>query len=450
MTARSDSPAVSQVRNDGHDPLAWCWAVVLAFLALALNRLTIPSKPFFDEVHYLPAARAILALSQPLNTEHPLLGKELIALGIALLGDGPLGWRLPATLATTAGLFAMMRAVWWTTRSAAATLLTGAFLATDFTLLVTARIAMLDAFMLGFAAIALWLCARAVARPAPNSTASARRDLALAGIALGASLASKWSGVTLLMLPGLAFAVARFVALEGRRSSWLITREAAPIPGISLLEAALWLGLLPLAVYFATFAPALMYDIGPIPLSDLPALQMRMASLQSSVVQGHPYQSQWWQWVSNLRPIWYLYEQADGAQRGVLLLGNPLTMLAGLPALALCAVWGAPGRLGAEVAPRLRTGMLACAIGYAASLGLWLFADKPIQFYYHYLLPSLFLCAALSMVLAHYWENGRRWPALATLGGALALFGWFYPILTAGALAGEQSFLDYAWLGSWR
>ena len=446
MPARSDPQPAS--RNA--DPLAWCWAITLAFLALALHRLTIPSQPYFDEVHYLPAARAILALSQPLNTEHPLLGKELIALGIWLLGDGPLGWRLPAALATTAGLFASMRGVWWTTRSAPATLLTGALLATNFTLLVTARIAMLDAFMLGFAAVALWLCARAVARPGHALPAQARRDLALAGLALGASLASKWSGATVLMLPGLAFAVARLVALEDRRSSWFTARNAAPIPGISLIEAALWLGALPLAVYFASFAPALLYDIGAIPLSDLLALQFRMADLQSSVVQTHPYQSQWWQWAANLRPIWYLYEPADGAQRGVLLLGNPLTMLAGLPALAVCAWWGVPRKAGACVAPGMRAAMLGCVIGYAASMGLWLFADKPVQFYYHYLLPGMFLSVALALVLAQLWESGRRWPALAVLAGALGFFAWFYPILTAAALAGEQSFLDYAWLASWR
>ena len=440
MTVRSDSPAVSR------DPLVWCWGIAGLFLALALNRLTIPAQPYFDEVHYLPAARAILALSQPLNTEHPLLGKELIALGIALLGDGPLGWRLPGALATTAGLFASMRAVWWTTRSPPATLLAGALLATNFTLLVTARIAMLDAFMLGFAAVALWLCARAVRCPDHGSASWARRNLALAGVALGASLASKWSGATLLMLPGLGFAIARLIALRGSPGRWLTARDAAPIPGISLSEAMLWLGALPLAVYFASFAPALLYDIGAIPLSDLFALQFRMASLQSSVVQTHPYQSQLWQWLLNLRPIWYLYEQADGAQRGVLLLGNPLTMLAGLPALAICAWWGLKGC----IAPGMRAGMLACVAGFAASLGLWLFAAKPVQFYYHYLLPGMFVSIALALVLAQMWEAGRRWPALAMLAGALGFFAWFYPILTAAALAGEQSFLDYAWLGTWR
>ena len=84
----SEAPARS------NDPIGWTVALTAAFLALCLLRLTIPSTPYFDEVHYLPAARALLELSHLANPEHPPLGKELIALGIALFGDRPLGWRI--------------------------------------------------------------------------------------------------------------------------------------------------------------------------------------------------------------------------------------------------------------------------------------------------------------------------------------------------------------------
>ncbi|MET0180771.1 MAG: phospholipid carrier-dependent glycosyltransferase [Novosphingobium sp.] len=432
MIARSDRSAASR------DPLAWCWAITAAFLALSLHRLGLPSKPYFDEVHYLPAARALLALGAPLNTEHPMLGKELIALGIAVLGDNPWGWRLPAALAGAGALFAAMRALWWASLSRAATLLFGVLLATDFVLLVTARIAMLDAFMLAFAMTALWLCARAVRRSDP---ARAERDLALAGVALGLSLASKWSGASVAILPGLAFAAVRWHTLRGRRSAWLTARDAAPVPGVALIDAAVWLGLVPLVVYFASFAPALSLREGAILIADLPALQLRMAELQSSVVQPHPYQSRWWQWLLDLRPIWYLYEVADGAQRGVLFLGNPLTMLAGLPALGAAFAWGLARR---------EPAMIAVAVLWAASFGMWLVANKPVQFYYHYLLPSGFLIAALALVLGRWWERGRRWPGLAMAVGSTALFAYFYPILTAAPLADEQAFLAYAWLDSWR
>ena len=106
----------------------------------------------------------------------------------------------------------------------------------------------------------------------------------------------------------------------------------------------------------------------------------------------------------------------------------------------------------AGVHGRCRGGYAAVAvvIGYAASLGLWVVAPKPVQFYYHYFLPHMFLMAGLALALAELWRAGWRWPAWAVCGASMALFAWFYPILSGAPLAGEQSFLDYAWLASWR
>lgn len=99
---------------------------LLALLAIAQTifswRLTTPHTLVFDEVHYVPAARTLLALSGPVNIEHPLLGKALIAAGIALFGDNPLGWRALSTLAGTAivgGVFAITWLMTLRTRAAA-------------------------------------------------------------------------------------------------------------------------------------------------------------------------------------------------------------------------------------------------------------------------------------------------------------------------------------------
>ena len=432
MTPRSDSPAVSR------DPLAWCWLLTAAFLALVLHRLAIPSKPYFDEIHYLPAARNLLALSQVKNPEHPLLGKELIAASIWLLGDNSFAWRLPSALAGALALFAALRATWWASLSRPATLIAGLLLGTNFLLFVIARIAMLDPAMLAFAMVSLWLCARAVRRPAHGHL-----TLALAGIALGLSLAAKWSVAPLAVLPGLAFAIARVVSLGERRTQFLTAREAGPVPGVSLIAAAILLGAVPVAVYLLSFLPLAWFATGAVPFSDVLEFQRRMKDLQESVIKPHPYQSHWWEWVADWRPIWFLYEKVDGAQRGVLMVGNPLTMWLGLPALMACAVWGWLRRDPA---------MLAAAVLYTASLALWIVAPKPVQFYYHYLLAGTFLTIALGLVLGALWQRRRhwRWPGLIVVAAATGIFAWFYPILSSGVLPNGQSFLTYTWLFSWR
>ena len=109
------------------DPLGWCLALTGLFALLTGWRLGIPSKPYFDEVHYLPAARELLALFETgagdyRNREHPLFAKELIALGMGLIGDTPLGWRVMPWLCGVLAYFAAVRALWHASADRFATL----------------------------------------------------------------------------------------------------------------------------------------------------------------------------------------------------------------------------------------------------------------------------------------------------------------------------------------
>jgi dolichyl-phosphate-mannose-protein mannosyltransferase len=430
------SPTAVYPPRHAKDPIGWTLAVTLGFFLLCLVRLTVVAKPYFDEIHYLPAARAVLALSKPLNPEHPPLGKEILALGIALLGDRPLGWRIMPALFGTLGLFAAMRAMWFASLSRFATIVCGVLLATAFPLLVQSRIAMLDIFMASFMLLALWLCAGAVREPE-----SARWRLALAGIALGCSMGAKWNAVPVAALPGLAFLAVR---LRTAGLSALTVRRSAPVPGMTLLEAGLWLGLVPLAAYAACYWPNFLYAQRSISPTGLIGWHRHMLDLQAQVIAPHAYMSVWYQWVSNWRAIWYLYEALDGVQRGVLLVGNPLTMLIGLPAMLWCGWAGAF---------RKRWDALGVFVLYAVSFGMWIVAPKPVQFYYHYFLPSCFLMAGLALALDALWQRGGRWrkrTVLAVLAASCALFAYFWPILTAAELDDGQAFLEYAWIPSWR
>jgi hypothetical protein len=77
--------------------------LTLVVLIIRLSIVNVPSpqageKYFetglvFDESYYVKAARKML-MGESSNHEHPPLTKVLIMLGIALLGDNPLGWRI--------------------------------------------------------------------------------------------------------------------------------------------------------------------------------------------------------------------------------------------------------------------------------------------------------------------------------------------------------------------
>ncbi len=418
------------------DPWHWCAVIAIFFFALAWHRLGIPSQIYFDEVHYVPAARKMLEWTSH-NPEHPLLAKQVLAAAIWLGGDAPLVWRIPSLLFGTLGLYAFARFVWFTTGLKQATILAVLLLATNFAWFVQSRIAMLDMVMAGLAMGALWMCAAAVRQPQ-----QARWRLALAGVLFGLALGAKWSVAPLLVVPGLVF-LALKLKHTGRR--FLLARDGGPVPGMTLVEAGVWLGLVPLAVYWATFWPAFTYKAGAIdPLAPL-KWHRYMLDLQDSVKKPHPYRTEWYQWVGNVRGIWYLYQPVDGpAHRGILLIGNPFTMLAGLPAL-VWALWAGIWRR--------RYDALTFAGLYLVTLGLWVVSTKPIQFYYHYLLPSTFLMGCLALALDDLWRRGGRlrWAMPGAVLASLAMFAWFYPIISAAKLCcGRPSFTYWMWLTSWR
>ena len=93
------------------DPWAIHLLLALGFAALAAVRITLPSAPYFDEVHYLPAARAFLGLEGVTNLEHPPLAKLIMTVGLAALGDNPLGWRVMSLAFGTLALLAACRAM---------------------------------------------------------------------------------------------------------------------------------------------------------------------------------------------------------------------------------------------------------------------------------------------------------------------------------------------------
>lgn len=397
----------------------WLVALLLAIAAEAifLVRLSVPHMTVFDEVHYLPAARAMLALSGPANVEHPPLGKELIAIGIALFGDTPFGWRFMSTLAgsaTVAGVFALAHLL---TGRMRAGLVAAACALLGFTVYVQARIAMLDTFMVAFLTWAIVVLGWSMRRRG--------RSAWIAGaVLLGLATACKWAAA-----PYVAFAAAAFVHLkreDARRWSDLrIVPALALLGGVSVLT------------YFATFLPAFFYAQDAVTLKSLLPLQWDMYLRQRQVLPHHTYQSPWWTWPLLLRPIWYLYEPADGAQRGILLIGNPVVMYGGLAAVAaLYHGWVKTG------AARL----LAPALLFTLAVAQFAVIPKSLGFYYYFYPASVFLCVAIAVAFDRW--RARPWDE-AFLLAAFALTLYFLPVLSGQALTDAGAFRRWTWFPGW-
>nr|WP_093334324.1 phospholipid carrier-dependent glycosyltransferase [Sphingomonas rubra] len=383
-------------------------------------RLTTPSILVFDEVHYVPAARALLALGGPANTEHPLLGKALIAAGIALFGDGPLGWRACSTLAGTTVVVGTYAILWLGLGRTRPALVGALCVLLNFTVFVLARIAMLDGFMAAFV-VAGTACLLWAMRA---SGGAAWRRWTAGAVLLGLATACKWTAA-----PYVAFAGLAFLALR-RPGRW---RGMRPIAALAVL------GGVSVLAYALTFLPAFFYAREPLTLATLIPFQAEMYARQVQVLPAHTYQSSWWTWPLELRPIWYLYEPVDGAQRGILLLGNPAVMWGGLVAVVACAVaW-----------LRTRSVAAGCAAAlWIASLAIWAAIPKSLGFFYYYYLSSIWLGIAIAVAFEVLRERLRYWDEMFLVLAA-TLFIHFYPILSAAPLSRPGAFQRWMWLDSW-
>jgi dolichyl-phosphate-mannose-protein mannosyltransferase len=434
-------PMLERIKALRDRPYLVALLVGIAAQILFTVHLDQPSRIMFDEIHYVPAAQSLLSLDSPRNVEHPMLGKELIAAGIVLLGDGPFGWRIMPSLAGTASVVAAFAFVWLLLGSMRAALVAAALTALNQTLFIQARTAMLDVFLGAFVMWALVLFLWA----ARGSGAAVWRRWTGASVLMGLAVAVKWAAVPYVALAGLAFVLLRLRDVRAQKRPLLAVlsgKEQRHWNGLPTLHALVLLGVVSVAVYFVTFIPAFYYQNAPITsLRGLLHRQWEMYQLQTQVLHAHTYQSDWWSWPLMIRPIWYFYEWDMGAQRGVLLIGNPLIMWGGLVAVLACLWAWLRSR---AMAP------LAVALLWIASLAIYIVIPKSLGFYYYYHLSGLFLCPVLAVAF-HHFDKGRNrgWEEWFVAGSAVAFF-YFYPIIAAQPLASADGFNYWMWLPSWR
>jgi dolichyl-phosphate-mannose-protein mannosyltransferase len=403
-------PDVSSVRNA---------VVALVILAAAhfalLAGVTTPEKFYFDEVHYVPAARQMLEPVIPmLNPMHPPLAKQLIALSIRTFGDGPLGWRYPGVLFGALAIVAVYLcglALFAGQGPAVAAALLAFF---NQMLFVQSRIAMLDIFALAFGLLGIAAFMHGFRKPRPHL------PFALAGIAFGLSAACKWSGLFALAVCIVIVGVIRLMQgwraqfAGGNADDWY---RPGLWPDFRWYHFAGCFVLVPAIVYLASFVP--LYGLS---FPDLIEAQRRIFSDNTTTaIAGHIYMSAWPSWPFLVRPVWYLFDKiGDDRIAAVVFLGNPVVLWAALPALAIC--------LRNWIVTRRADAFLILSF-YVGPYLAWALLPRTLGFLYYYLPAATVASLALVYVLRR--GNSPRWLLWAFVAIAGAGFAAMLPVSAA-------------------
>lgn len=408
-------------------PILTATAIGAAAQFLFTLNIARPSILVFDEVHYVRATRILLTLDAPTNIEHPLLGKSLIALGMRLFGDNQYGWRIPSAIAATAVVLGVFGILWVLFHRVRPAVIGALLVMLNFTVFIQARIAMLDGFMAAFLVLAILALLRSAYAPPDRVW----RHWIVGSILLGLAVGVKWAAAPYFAWAGCAFLLIRWRdARTGRTLHWA---------GMTAIPALATLGAVSIFTYLLTFAPAFFYAQDPMTIGKLLPFQWVMYQQQTQILPPHPYQSSWWTWPLMVRPIWYLYERADGAQRGILLLGNPAILWGGLIAVGYC-LWAGWQRKTAR--------LVGVAAIWVASLLVWAVIPKSLGFFYYYYPSTIFLCLALAAAFDDLRES-RPHGDEAFLALSAGLFLLFYPIISAAALPNAQAFQHWMWFPTW-
>ena len=419
--------------------------IAVASFLLRLFDIASIKTLIFDEVYYVGGAQDFLKYgvevsgSKPEFVVHPPVGKWMIASGIKLFGDNPLGWRI--TTAIVGSLMILIIAL-IAQRLFYSPLLTGlasALMALDGLALVHSRTALLDNFLAFFILTATYFFIV--------------RKYWWSGLFLGVALATKWSALYFIALFGLIALYRAFTHHTGRE----LTK-----PSLARITA---FGILPIAVYVTSWAGWFIsergwdrqYSVNPI--SSFIYYHQQMLNFHTGLTEKHNYQANPWSWLIMGRPTSFYYESptncgATDCAQEVLALGTPLLWWAGTIALAVVlGLW-----IRSLLTRRFDSAITIIVTGMAAGYLPWFFFQQRTVFTFYaiifepFLILALVYCAKLFLTSARRKNDRTYILAQITLLSLVALvalnFIYFLP-LYLGQVLTYDAWHARMWFSNW-
>lgn len=421
--------------------------IVIAVASFLLRLFDIAAiKTFiFDEVYYVNGAQDFLkhgvevSGSGPEFVVHPPIGKWMIASGIKVFGDNPLGWRIATALIGSLMILVIALIAQRLFYSPLLTGLASLLMALDGLALVHSRTALLDNFLAFFILVATYFFIL--------------RKYWWAGLFLGLALATKWSALYFVALFGVIALYRAFTHHSGRE---LIR------PSLSRIAA---FGLLPIAVYITSWAGWFLSERGWArdhsgnPFASFIYYHQQMLNFHTGLTEKHNYQSNPWSWLIMGRPTSFYYESpkscgADACSQEVLALGTPLLWWAGTIAVAIVlGFW-----VRSILTRKFDSAVTIISVGIFAGYFPWFFFQQRTVFTFYAIIFEPFVILALVYCAKLFLTSLRRKSDRAYLLGELSILGfvalialnfaYFLP-LYLGQVIAYDAWHAHMWFASW-
>ena len=412
------------------------------------TKQTYMNSSYFDEIYHPRTALEHLNNIYPYEVSHPPLGKLIMSIGIALFGMVPFGWRFMGTLFGVLMLpilYVFLKNFFGKTPVAFCGTCLFAF---DFMHLVQTRIGTIDTYGVFFILVSYYFMYRWLCCPVGSSLRKTAVPLFLCGLFWGIGCACKWT----VIYAGAGLAVMWLLGLVFRYREWKLDPQGFDFISFVLSTTSLsiiFFVLLPSVIYTASYIPYATAQ-GNLTLDNLLNVmwsnQEFMLSYHQGVHSTHPYQSSWYQWIFDARPILYYRDldlaNTEGVKSLFASFNNPLVSWAGL--LAFFAVL-------------IQTIRRKCGRGLFILIAIlsqflpWLPIGRTL-FAYHYFPTILFLVFAIAYLMNDMLDRHKKGATLAVYGFTgctVAVYAIFYPALTGLYIPLWYSEVFLRWFPSW-
>lgn len=412
-------------------------------------RPSVLNNTYFDEV-YFPRTALEQLKNWPVIYEntHPPLGKDIMEVGIAIMGMTPFGWRwlgaitgalmLPLMFAMAKRLF---RDSYWATFCTI-------FFAVDFMHFTQTRIGTVDSYLLIFIMASYYFMLVYLDEPAyEKGFWKSIIPLAWSGFFLGLAGAVKWIGFYAVFGLAVLFFMSR--AFEFRDFKNRQNRERLDAQGkvkgvgkwinkyfyLTCLICLILFIVVPAIVYGLSYLPVPHHDKAKSFFTWVIESQKGMYDYHKSVTAPHPYYSYWYEWPLDLRPIFFYdasllsppYDEAIAS------FGNPIVWWSGLVGffaiLIMLLYQYTAGRKKGKEPNRL---LWFPVVGYLSQYVPWIFSPRKLTFIYHYFSCTPFLILMAGFLFRFLEKEGimKRRSINIVLCIAIGVFIAYYPLMS--------------------
>lgn len=407
---------------------------------------------YFDEIYHPRNAYEIAEGQYMYASVHPLLGTTIMALGIKLLGLNTLGWRLPGAIAGILMLplfYLIIKRIFLKTRYAAI----GTILfAVDFMHYTTSRIGTLEPFSVLFILLMYWFMIDYYYTSFYDTCfKKTLLQLALCGISMAIAIATKWTGV----YAAVGLAVLFFTTLAKRYAEYLNSRKkeeqneldqfiVSHFPKycfITLAWCVLFFVILPVIVYFAAYIPCMLVKNQGWSIQGVIDQTLYMFNYHANLEATHPFQSVWYQWILDTRPIWYYYGTTDTAIHTISAFGNPFVWWAGLISIIFVVV---------QLFKTRNKDSWLIFVSYFAQLAPWLLVSRCIFIYHYYpSVPFMILAIVYGVSWLDTHKPEYRKHIHIFVAACVILFILFLPVISGFGTTSSYINNVLRWMTSW-